>query len=52
MIDNKANVGPSVGQVDELSNEPSINENVFKKRTLFEMYLYLRFYGSGRRFAS
>jgi len=39
MIDSKTNVKPSVGQVDELSNESSIHGNVFKKRTLFVMEL-------------
>jgi len=52
MIDNKTNVGPTVGKVDELSNELSIHENVFKKRTLFEIELYLRIHMSVRRFAS
>jgi len=52
MIDNKANVGPSVGKVDELSNKSSIHENVFKERTLFGMELYLGIHRSGRRFAS
>jgi len=32
-IGNKANVKLSVGQVDELSNEPSIHGNVFKEKT-------------------
>jgi len=31
MINDKTNVGPSIGQVYELSNEPSIHRNVFKK---------------------
>jgi len=52
MIDNKTNVDPSVGQVDELSNESSIHGNIFKEGTLFGMELYLRIYRSGRRFAS
>jgi len=52
MIDNNVNVGPSVGQVDELSNESSIHGNVFKERTLLGMELYLRIHRSGGRFAS
>jgi len=52
MIDNKVNVGPSVGQVDELSNEQSMCGNVFKEMTLFRMKLYLRIHKNGRRFAS
>jgi len=52
MINSKTNVGPNIGQVDELSNESSIHGNVFKERTLFGMELYLRIHKSGRRFAS
>jgi len=52
MINNKANVRPSVGQVDELSNELSIHENVLKERTLFGIEFYLRIHRSGRKFAS
>jgi len=50
MINNKTNVRPSVGQVDELSNKPSIHGNVFKKRTLFGIELYLRIHTSVKRF--
>jgi len=46
MIDSKKNVGPSVGQVDELSNESPVHGNVFKERTLFGMELYLMIHRS------
>jgi len=52
MIDSKTNVGPSVGKIDELSNKLSIHGNVFKKRTLLGMELYLRIHRSVKRFAS
>jgi len=52
MIDSKVKVRPSVGQIDELSNELLIHGNIFKEITLFGMKLYLRIHRSGRRFAS